>query len=565
LVSRREIVEPLQRIAERRPAGPLFSSLRRLPRTAYLAEILAGATLVAIAVPEQLATAQLAEVPSFLALLAFIVASVLFAMVGSNPILSVGADSTIAPLFAVALLRLAAPDSAPFLALVSATAVLTGLLVLAVGLFRLGWLADFLSQPIVAGFMTGIGLTIIVHQLPNALGVSDVSGTFVHRLATVADHLGQVNGWTVGLAVGTVLVIVIGERVNRRAPFALLAVVAATVVTAAGGLAGRGVATLGTVSVVAPSWRLSALSWADMGVVATTAATVAVVVLSQSAATSRSTADEMGVDVDINRDLVAIGLANAAAGLVGAIPVNASPARTGVVRLAGGRTQLVGLVAAALALLVIPFAPAMRDLPLAALAGVLFFVAARLLKVRLLRQIARVDRTELGLAVVTGLAVIAIGVQEGLAVAVGLAILDQTRRSARPRAVVLGRRPATTSWEPIGREGAAPVDEVTVLLFTAPLFFANAALFRSEVHAALRAYPTTRHFVVDAAAITDIDFTGLAALGEIVADLRRDGVNLVLARAGDSVLHALAHAPAESLHSLASYPTVDEAVRAIEG
>jgi SulP family sulfate permease len=158
------------KVADRKIADSLFSSLRTLPRAQYAPEILAGVTLLAIAVPEQLATAQLAEVPPFLAILAFIAASITFAMLGSNPIMSVGADSTIAPLFAVALVRLAAPESSNFLILVSATAVVTGALILLIGLLRLGWIADFLSVPIVAGFMTGIALTIMVHQLPNASG-----------------------------------------------------------------------------------------------------------------------------------------------------------------------------------------------------------------------------------------------------------------------------------------------------------------------------------------------------------------------------------------------------------
>ena len=244
--------------------------------------------------------------------------------------------------------------------------------------------------------------------------------------------------------------------------------------------------------------------------------------------------------------------------------MNASPARTSVVRVAGGRTQLVGLVAAGGALLSAPFAPLMHDIPLAALAGILFYVASRLIKFHTLRQIARVDFLEFALAIITALAVILVGVQEGIGVAVFLAILDQNRRSARPRSVVLGRHPNSTSWEPLGGGDATPVDHVAVMLFSAPLYFANASIFRAEVHSILHQYPAARHLVLDAAALSDIDFTGLNALAAVVSDLKREGIDVVLARANDIVLHALSRAPSTELNEMRSYRTVEHAVQAVD-
>ncbi len=555
----------IQRVAERTTAESLFSSLRHLPRARWLPEMLAGVTLLAIAVPEQIATAQLADVPAFLALLGFIVATVIFAMLGSNPVLSVGADSTIAPLFAVALIRLALPNSPHYLALVALTAVMSGVMVAVIGVIRFGWLADFLSAPIVTGFMVGIGLTIIVHQLPHALGIADVGGTFVHRLDVIFSSFSHVQSWPVILAVATAAMVVLGEKLMPRSPMALVAIVAATVATVAGSLRHHGVATLGTVHIVTPHWRLSGFTWHEALVVLTTATTIALVILSQSAATSRDVADEMAVEDSINRDLIAIGAANVVSGLVGSLPVNASPARTGVVRLAKGTTQLVGLVAAGGTLLSGLAAPLMRNVPLAALAGILFYVAGRLIKVRTLRQILRVDRYEFALALVTALAVVLIGVQEGIGVAVLLAVLDQTRRNARPRTVLMGRRPNSTSWESLGHEGAVPVDRVTVVLFSAPLFFANAALFRDEMHGALKRFPETRHVVIDGAAMSDIDFTGVKALTSVVDDLARDHIDVVIARASDKIIHTLSRAPSHSLREVRTFTTVDEAVRAISG
>jgi MFS superfamily sulfate permease-like transporter len=552
-----------RRVSERSTDSSLFSSLRELKRSEVPLEFLAGVTLLAIAIPEQLATSQLANVPAFSAMLAFTAATIVFAMLGSNPILSVGADSTIAPLFAVALLRLAASESPHYLSLVSATAVLTGILVLAIGLFRLGWLADFLSMPIIAGFMTGIGIVIMVHQLPHALGLSSVEGSFWHRLVSVTSHLSHVNGWATAISFGTLLLIIVGEKFAPKFPFALCAVLAATALTYFGHLTRHGVATLGTVIAGGPTWRWNSLTTHDLVTVVTTSLTVAIVVLSQTAATTRSVADDLGIGINIDRDFIAVGLANAASGLIGSMPVNASPARTGIITIAGGRTQLVGLIAAGGALLVAPVAPALKDMPLAVLAGVLFFVASRLVKTKALREIARVDTYELILALLTAVVVMFVGVQQGLALAVALAIFDRTRRSARPHLTVLGRKPDTTSWEPLGAEGSIAVDHITVVLFSAPLYFANAAKFRDEVHQVLATYPETKHVVLDAAAMHDIDFTGISTLDDLLQDLQRDGVGLVIARPSHSVVRTLKSAPSAIAQEVSTYDTVDEAVRAL--
>ena len=553
---------PERRLADRSVTESLFVSLRGLGRNDIRPQVLAGVTLLAIAIPEQLATSQLAGVPAFLAMIAFLAATVAFVTLGSNPVLSVGADSTIAPLFAVAAAHVAVAGSAKYLVMVSAIAVGAGLLVTLVGVARLGWLADFLSLPIVAGFMTGMGVVIIAHQLPHATGVAGVEGSFWHRIAHVATHLSEVNTATVVLTVLTILLVVVGERVAPRAPVALVAVVVSTLAVSIGNLGARGVATLGDVVVGHPVWRFGDLSIADLATVISTSAVVAVVIISQSAATTRVSADELGVAVNVDRDFIGVGAGNILSGLLGSFAVNASPARTTIALDAGGRSQVVGLVAAAGALLVAPLAPWMKDIPLAVLAGILMVVASRLIKVRELRDIAHVDRAEFALAVTTALAVIVWGVQQGLALAVALAIVDRTRRSARPTLAVLGRLPGTTSWELLGRNGARSVGTVLTLIYGAPLYFANAAHFRTQVHASLRANDRTTAVVLDAAAMTDIDFTGLNVLAQITSDLARDGVALRLARASEALAHSLSRAPDEMVRTLGLYDSVDLAVEA---
>jgi MFS superfamily sulfate permease-like transporter len=547
-------------IGLREPARGLGDTFRGVTRENFPGQMLAGVTLLAIAVPEQLATSQLAGVPAFIAMIAFITATLVFVVFGSNPIMSVGADSTIAPLFAVVLLRLAPVSTTLYFELVAATAVITGLVVLGVGLMRLGWIADFLSLPIVSGFLSGIGVIIIVHQLPSALGVSSGGTSVLQRLDSISHLLGHVSAWSVVLALATLAVLLVGEKISARMPWALGAIGVATVLTATLSLSRHGVKQLGAVNVGLPTWRLHWLSGSQWGVVLTTVVTLVIVILSQTSATTRTSSDDLGVASDISRDFVGVGLANVAAGLVGAFPVNASPARTTVSRLAGGRTKLVGLTAALLAIALSPLGHYARTIPLAALAGVLFFVAARLIKINQLAKIWRASRVEFLFAVISALGVILIGVEQGLAIAVGLAILDQTWRSARPRMITMGRREGTTSWEPLGAPGVVPVDHVLTVLFDNQLFFANAGNFRREMHQLMAKYPETKHVVVDAVAIADIDFTGLTILGQVMNDLTQDGVSLSMARANDQLKGALANSFDPALRGIEMFANVDGAV-----
>ncbi|MDH2902463.1 MAG: SulP family inorganic anion transporter [Actinomycetota bacterium] len=547
-------------IGERAPHYGVRELLSGVTRHNAAGQVLAGVTLLAIAIPEQLATSQLAGVPAFAAMIAFIAATLVFAVVGSNPIVSVGADSTIAPLFAVALLRIAVPNSSQYYDVVAITAVVTGALLVLVGLFRLGWLADFMSVPIVTGFLSGIGVIIAVHQLPHALGVNSGGDSLIQRLDDLGHRLGQVSGWSLALSVATLVIMVAGEKINPRLPWALAAVVLGAVVTSSLSLGHHGVQLLGSVNVGLPHWRLEWLSLHEWSVIVTTSLTLVVVIMSQSAATARTSADEIGVADDLSRDFVGVGLANVVAGLVGTIPVDASPARTTVSQLAGGRTKLVAMVAGIGALILSPVMGEARTIPLASLAGVLLFIAGRLIKIARLRSVWRTSRVEFTFALVAWVGVILLGVEVGLGIAVALALLAQMWRAARPRMVEMGRRRDTTSWEPYDAKSVDRVDHVLALFFDEDLFFANAGVFRRELHDLMRKYPTTRHVVLDAVAISDIDYTALATLSQIVTDLANDHISLSFARASATVRDVLVRAPDPVLHDIHCYDSVDAAV-----
>jgi SulP family sulfate permease len=521
-------------VAMRRALSQVFASLHGYQRSWASADLLAGLMLLVIAVPEQLATSRLAGMPAITGFYAFVAGTVVFALLGSNPQMSVGADSTIAPLFATGVSALALTGSHHYVELVAILAVMVGLMVMLVSILRLGWIADFLSTPIVTGFLSGVAVIIVIHQLPDFLGLPSAGGSNAHRVGFVFTHLDQANGWTVAIGLGVLAVMLVSARLDRRIPGALIGLVGSTALVAALGLQARGVAVLGTVQSGAPKIGLSGLSWSTLESLAPLAAVVALVVVTQTAATTRAFAEQGGYDVDAGRDFLAVGAGSVVAGLAGSFPVDASPPRTGAVVTAGGRTQAGALGAALVVVLLIPVANVLKDVPLATLAAVLIYVALRLFKPGELRSIARFDLFEFGLTTVTLLAVVFIGVEQGIAVAVGLAILDRVRLSARPQLHVLGLIPGTTSWAPLAADAsAAEVPGILVLLFATPLWYANAMHFRDEVVGALTRTPGTRILVLDALGMSDVDFTGSRALSHVLDDCERQHVTFGVARAGD--------------------------------
>jgi high affinity sulfate transporter 1 len=544
----------------------VFTSLHGYQRTWANADLVAGLTLLAIALPEQLATSRLAGMPPITGFYAFIAGTVLFALLGSNRQMSVGADSTIAPLFAAGVVGLAALGSPHYVELVGILAVMVGLMVVLVSLLRLGWLADFLSTPITTGFLSGVAVIIVIHQLPDFLGLPPTAGSDQHRFLYVVNHLSEVQAGALIMGLGVLAVMIVCVRVNRRIPGALIALVGSIVLVNAFDLQAHGVPVLGSVRSGAPHFGLTGLSWTTLGNLAPLAAVVALVVLTQTAATTRAFAEQGNYDVDAGRDFLAVGAGSVLSGLVGSFPVNASPPRTGAVVNAGGRTQAGPLAAAAMVLVFIPFASVLKDVPLSMLAAVLIYVAARLFRWRDLRSIARFDTLEFGLAAVTLAVVVLVGVEQGVAVAVALAILDRIRLTARPQVHRMGHVPGTTSWTPMSAAvDAAPEPGVLVVLFATPLWFANAAHFREEVeHALAEAGPATRVLVLDTIGMSDLDYTGARALGQLLDRCEREHIVFAIARAGDHVRRSLERSGLMQRIGLdRCFPTVGAAVTAL--
>jgi MFS superfamily sulfate permease-like transporter len=522
-------------------------------------DLLAGLTLAAIAIPEQMATARLGGMPPELGFLALAAGGVGFALFGASRRLSVGADSTITPIFAGAL-ALAGPH---YLGAVAVLALLVGVALVAAGALRLGFVADLLSIPVTTGFLAGVAVHIVASQAPALMGLPVPPGPTPEKLWTLAHQIGAAHPLELALGLGVTAAIVAGEKLAPRAPSALAAVAAATVLTVAFGLEAQGVATLGAISGVELSLRPPPVTYAALRETAGLALIVAAVAMMQTAATSRAFIDDPARGADVNRDFIGVGAANMLAGFLGAFPVNASPPRTAVVAETGGRSQLGGLVAAALGLgLALYGGGLIAHMPKAALAGVLLFVAMRIVRVRAMIDVARRAWAEFLLIPITLAAIVALPIEQGVGAGIALSILHGLWTVTRARLVPFERIPGTSIWWPKSGAGAGEtVAGVKVVGLQAPLSFLNAY----EICDALARLSDCKLLVIEADAIVELDYTGAKLLGEAIRRLQAGGVTVAVAR-----LEAVRAEEEFRRHGLMTeigenrvFHSVEEAVRAL--
>jgi MFS superfamily sulfate permease-like transporter len=511
---------------------PLFRSFAGWRIGDLGVDAIAGLTLAAIAVPEQMATARLGGFSPRFGFLALAAGTIAFAIFGDDRRMSVGADSTITPIFAGALAAVAAADPTRYASNAAALALGVGVLLAFGGALRLGFIADLLSIPVTTGFLAGIAGHILVSQAPAAMGLASPAGSTLVKAAALARQAGAANPWTLALSLGVLVVMLAGERMNRRAPSALVGVGLATFATVAFGLESHGVATLGALSAAPVRIALPAIGWKDILNVGPLTAIVALVVMVQSGATARAFSQGAENGPDINRDFIGLGAANALAGLMGVFPVNASPPRTAIVVETGGVSQLSGLIAAGIALAIF-FAGGglLAHVPNAALAGVLLFVAQRIVRVGVMIDIWRHCRSEYLLIAATFLAIFILPIEQGVGVGIVLSLLHGVWTTTRARAVEFERVPGTSIWWPVGRERVGEkVAGVAVIALQAPLSFLNAYPFESEISAMLRHAAGARLVVIEANAIVEIDYTGASVLAGLVRRLRAEGVDVAFAR-----------------------------------
>jgi len=547
---------------------PGLNTFRRYELGWLRHDLVAGLVMTTMLVPVGIAYAEASGVPGINGLYATIVPLLAYALFGPSRILVLGPDSALAPVILTVVLPLSAGDAKRAVAIAGMMAVISGLVCVAAGLTRLGFITELLSKPIRYGYMNGIALTVLLSQIPKLLGFSvNAKGPLRQALGIVDKVLsGGTNTMALAIGGGTLVLILVLKR-GPRIPAILVAVVAATLVVAAFGLSTRaGVSVLGPLPKGLPSPRLPFVSVDDWVSILMGGLAVALVSFADTSVLSRTYAARMRTPVDPNQEMVGLGIANLVAAFFQGFPVSSSSSRTPVAEAAGSKTQLTGVVGAIAIALLLLFAPGLlQHLPNTALAAVVIAAAIGLIEVSDLRRIYRIQRWEFWLSMTCFAGVAVFGAIPGIALAIVIAVIEFLWDGWRPHSAVLGRVERVKGYHDITRHpDARLVPGLVLFRWDAPLFFANAELFNKRVLDAVASSPTPVRWVVIAAEpVTSVDVTAADALSELDDTLRGAAIELCFAEMKDPVKDKLKRFGLFTrLGEHTFFPTIGEAVSA---
>ena len=493
------------------------------------ADIRAGLAVAAVALPVGIAYAELAGFPPVVGLYSSILPLVAYAIFGTSRQLIVGPDAATCAVVAAAITPLAAGDAAAYASLSAMLALLTGLICIAASFLRLGALADFLSRPILVGFLNGVALSIILGQADKIFGFPVLEGGIFPRLAEIVGKLGEIQGPTFVVAAGTFVVVAIAPRLLPSLPAALVGMTLAGAAVYLFHLTDFGVKTVGTVRGGLPTLTLPNVDLALLPSLLGLASGLALVSFSSLMLTARSFASKNGYDIDPDQDFFALGTANVASAVSQGFAISGADSRTAMSDAVGGKTRAVGLVAAtAVALVLLFFTTPLQFVPVGALGAVLVVAGLSLIDIRSVLLFYKIDRTEAFLSVLATLGVVAVGAVNAILFAVVLALLRFIKLMSRPRVEILGEIEGLPGLHSLERhEGAQGVPGVLLFRFNAPITFFNAPYFKRElIRAVDEAGPNLRHVVIDLLPVASIDATGLLTVTELVSVLGARGVGL---------------------------------------
>jgi high affinity sulfate transporter 1 len=520
---------------------PGLHHLRSYRREWLARDLGAGAVLTALLVPQGMAYAELAGLPAITGLYTTMLCLLGYAVFGPSRILVLGPDSSLGPMIAATVLPLAAAGGDPSraIALASVLALMVGAIMVVAGLAKLGFIADLLSRPTMIGYLNGLALTIVVGQLPKLCGFSVDAEGLIAELSAFATGVAQGQAIPAAAAVGLagIALILVLQQWLPKVPAVLVMVVLGIGAATLFELGDRGVPLVGVLPRGLPPLTLPVVQWSDLALLTGGALGIAVVALADTLSTASSFAARSGEDVRGNQEMVGIGAANLAAGLFQGFPVSTSASRTAVAERAGARTQLTGVTGAVLIVVMLVAVPGLfRNLPQAALAAVVITAALSLADVPGVVRLWRHRRVEFALSVAAFLGVALLGVLPGIAIAVGLSILNVFRRVWRPYQTTLGRADGITGYHDVrSYPEARRLPALVIFRFDAPLIFANAKTFRDEVLRLARTEPPPSWLVIAAEPITDVDTTAADMLVDLDAELNERDQHLVFAELKDPV------------------------------
>lgn len=549
---------------------PGVGVLRAYQRSCLRPDLVAGLTVGAMLIPQSMGYAELAGVPPHYGFYAVIGALVVYAFVGTSRHLGVGPEPGTAVLAASGVGAIVGTDGAlgaRYLALMAALALLVGAVCVLGAILRLGYLASVLSKPVLVGYITGVGLTLLSSQIAGFTGLRIPADSFIPRVAELRRNLSRVHLWTFGLAIGTLAVMLLLRRHAPKAPAALIGVAAATAMSKAASLPGRGIALIGSIPSGFPSPGLPSVTTRDLVQLLPVAAGIALVGFTDNVLTARAIAVGRGYRVDPNQELLALGLINTTSGLSQGFPISSSASRTAVPASLGSRTQLVSLLASGFVVVSLLAGRAvLSEIPRAALAAVIVLAAISIIDVNGFRALWRVSREECLLAAGTALGVVVLGVLPGIVIAVVASLLGAIARISRPHDAELGFAPGLEGWVDVDQyTDARPVDGLVVFRFDAPLFFMNADRFVDRIGLAVeRGANATQWLIIDAEGIGALDASAIDMLGDLLARMTSEGLAVIgIARANDRVIERLRKAGLlEPEGRLRSYATINASVKA---
>ncbi|KAF0813634.1 putative sulfate transporter [Andreprevotia sp. IGB-42] len=509
---------------------PGLAELARYPRQHWRTDLMAGISVGAVALPVSIAYAQLAGFNPIAGIYSSILPMLVYALVGSSRQLIVGPDAATCAMIAATLMPLAGAGSAAYQALAVTLTLLTAGFCLLASRFRLGFLADFLSRPILTGLLNGVAINIVISQLGKVSGLTLGGSDVIGRLGSLFAQLGQMHWPTVTLSAATLLIYMPLKIRWPRGPAALIALTLVTIASSVLRLAAHGVAVIGTLPSGLPVWITPTLPHELLGTLVPAAAALALVSFSSGMLTSRSFAAKNRYEVDSNREFLALGIADIASALSQGFAVSGSSSRTVVADAAGGQTRMVAVVAALALLLSLLFlTDALAALPIAALGVILIAASLSLIDMDGLLGLRRYSRAEFKIALATLIGVVLFGVMPGILMAVGLALLRFLAQMARPSEQLFGVIDGQGGlYELAHYPDAHAVPGLLIYRFESPLTFFNADYFRRRLEA-LVAEQAPRWVVIDAVSIAEIDLTGALAVQTLQRSLSGQGITLVLA------------------------------------
>ena len=543
---------------------PMFQGLLPIKGSQVPAEVIAGITLAALAIPEVMGYTKIAGTPVITGLYTILIPTMLFAIFGSSRHLVVGADSATAAILAAGLVGIASVGSDQYLALAVVLAFMAaGFLILA-RIIGLGFMADFLSRTGLIGFFTGVGIQVALGEISGMLGLKGGGHGTLQKIWNDIQQIEQINFYALAVALSVLVVIVGSKKLSKKIPGALIAVIGAIALSWALDLKSH-VHVLGSVPSGLPHIGLPEVkwSWELIGKLVPTAFAMFVVILAQSAATSRAYAARYNERFSENTDLVGLGLANIGAGLSGTFVVNGSPTKTQMVDSAGGRTQLSLLVTVAIVLIVLLFLTGpLAFMPEAVLSAVLFLIGIDLIDVKGMKTIYDQRRSEFWVALITAAMVVFVGVEQGIILAIVLSLIDHTRRGYRPKNVLL-KQEESGVWRPqpvASMTQAAP--GLLIYRFTHSMYYANAELLSEQItELANNAEPSLRWLCIDASAVDDVDYSAADTLRSLFGILKEKNIRLVVAQVMDDVREESRYQLRELFGEDAFYANLDDVMQ----